>query len=132
MSFTQRLLAALEAGLWKVVKVIIGANREFPYHDFKTLDDGDEPVVYQVGKTQVDLQGDQKKFFVSKSTLIISDVTCTIRFNSTDNAPITIRPNIYYEFLSNISKVYVSAIGTGGYIDMAFEGVLPQETRDAE
>lgn len=132
MSFTQRLLSALECGLWKHIRAVIGANYSYPYHDFVSYDDGDEPILYQVGENNKNAQGDQAKLFVSKSTLIMSDVECTVRFNDTNNTPITIRANIPYEFLSNISSVYVSAIGTDGYIDLGFEGVLPQEARDAD
>lgn len=131
MSYIQRLISCLESGLHKVVKVILGANRSYPYHDFVSFDDGEEPAFYKVGKNNVDVQGDQSKFFVSKSTLILSDVECTIRLNSTENTPITIRANTYYEFLSNIRCVYVTAIGANGYIDFGFEGVEPQEVRSA-
>jgi len=110
----------------------VKANRDYPYHDFVTFDDGDEPIEYPVGKNNKDAFGDQKKLFVSKSTMVLSDVECIIRFNNTENTPITIRADTQYEFFSNISSVYVSAIGAQGHIDIGFEGVLPQETRDAE
>ena len=132
MSFTQKLISCLEAGLFQVVKMILGANRDYPFHDFVTFDDTDEPVLYQVGKNNRDATGDQKKLFVSKSTMVLSDVECTIRLNHTGNTPITIRANTQYEFMSNISAVYVTAIAANGYIDFGFEGVLPQETRVAE
>lgn len=117
---------------WTVIRAVILANRDYPYHDFITIEDGTEPTVYVVGTTQVNLGKEIKKRFISKSTMIFSDVACTIRFNHTENAPITIRANLAYEFLCNVTSVYVSAIGTGGYIDMGFEGVLSEETRKAE
>lgn len=112
--------------------MLIHTNRDFPYHDFITIDDTEEPKNYRVGTNNLNCIGDQSKLFVSKSTMVISDVECTIRFNHTDNTPITIRANTQYEFYSNITSVYVSAIATGGYIDLGFEGVLPHEARDAE
>lgn len=132
MSITQRVTKILEAGLFKYIRLIIGANRDYPYHDFVTFEDGEEPISYQVGKNNKDLDGDQKKLFVSKSTMILSDVECTIRLNHAGNTPITIRADTQYEFLSNISMVYVTVIATGGYIDLGFEGVLPEECRDAQ
>lgn len=132
MSFTQRLIKCLEAGLFQPIRVILGANKSYPYHDFVTFDDTDEPCSYRVGRNQLNLRGDQQKLFVSKETGVISDVECTIRFNDANNTPITIRANTPMVFESNISMVYVTAIGAGGYIDFHFEGVLPQETRDAQ
>lgn len=132
MSFTQRLINALETGLWKFVKVVLSANREYPFHDYESVGDGSEPVAYRVGQNQVDLHGDQTKHFVAKSTLVYSDVACTIRFNHTNNVAIAILANTWYEFKSNVTYVYVSAIGAQGTIYMYFEGVLPQEARDAE
>lgn len=132
MSWTQRIVGLLDAGVFQHIRAIIGANHDYPYHDFKTIEDGSEPLLYSVGKNNMNAKGTQSKLFVSKSTLILANAECTIRFNDTNNTPITIRPDVCYEFLSNIHMVYVSAIGDGGRIDMAFEGVLPQECRSAE
>lgn len=108
------------------------ANRDYPYHDYESIDDGSEPVAYQVGKNNRDAHGSQMKLFTSKSTLIFSDVACTIRLNSTENVTIAINANTWYEFLSDIYMVYVVTIGTGGTLQMYFEGVLPEETRTPE
>lgn len=122
----------INQNIWLPIKAIFAANRDYPYHDYKEIADTEEPQNYRVGTNQVNLHGDQTKYFVSKSTLIISDVECTIRFNHTGNVPITILADTCYEFKSNITSVYVSAIATDGTIYMYFEGVLPQEQRDAE
>lgn len=129
MSFTQ-LLEAMWHGMTKrFLGLFIGANRDYPYHDYKAYDDGDEPVFYQVGESNRDEHGDQFKLFVSKSTLIYSDVACTLRFNSANNVTQTIVANTWYTFESNIKAVYVVTIGTDGTLYMYFEGVLPEETR---
>lgn len=122
----------INQNIWLPIKAIFAANRDLPYHDYKAIADTEEPQYYRVGTNQVNLHGDQTKYFVSKSTLIISDVACTIRFNHTDNVAIAILADTCYEFKSNITSVYVSAIASGGTIYMYFEGVLPQEQRDAE
>lgn len=125
----EKILKKLNQGLWQAIKAVFTANRDYPYHDFETIEDGSEPVEYQVGKNNKNVQGTQAKLFVSKSTLVFSDVECTIHLNSPENTPITIRAQTFYTFFSNIRSVYVAAIATGGYIDLAFEGVLPEETR---
>lgn len=128
----KEILEKLNKNLWCIIKAVFTANRDYPYHDFITIDDGDEPKQYVVGTNNKDVQGDQKKLFISKSTMILSDVECTIRFNHTANTPITIRADTQYEFLSNIKMVYVTAIGAQGYLDLGFEGVLPDEARNPE
>lgn len=132
MSVFDYLVSLTKQGLLKFLGLIILSNRDYPYHDFKSYDDGDEPTSYRVGYNNVNAHGDQSKYFIAKSTMVLSDVVCTIRFNHSDNTPITIRANTQYEFFSNITRVFVDAIGTDGYLDLGFEGVLPNEGRDAE
>lgn len=132
MSLSNRIVSIINAGIIRFLNIVTLANRDYPYHDFVTYEDGEEPIAYRVGTNNQAVQGDQSKLFVSKSTMILSDVECTVRFNHTANTPITIRASVQYEFMSNIVMVYVSAIATGGYIDLGFEGVLPDESRDAE
>lgn len=127
-----KLIKKLGEDVWNIIKAVFTANRDFPYHDFTSIADGEEPKNYVVGTNNRNANGDQQKTFVSKSTLIISDVECTVRFNDTGNVAQTILADTCYEFKSNIKNVYVSAIATDGTIYMYFEGVLPQETRDAE
>lgn len=103
------------------------ANHDFPYHDHVVFEDTDEPTLYQVGQRNIDAHGSQRKHFVSKSTLIYSDVACTVRFNNANNVADTILPNVLFTFFCNISAVIVDAIGAGGTLYMYFDGVLPSD-----
>lgn len=132
MTLLNYVVTKLQSGFIEFINMVTLANRDYPYHDYESIEDGSEPVIYQVGKNNMLGNNDQHKFFISKSTLIYSDVACTIRFNNTENIAIAILANTWYEFMSNISSVYVSAIASGGTIYMYFEGVLPQETRNPE
>lgn len=111
---------------------VIHSGRDFPYHDYKKFEDGDEPDTYQVGEANLNADGDQRKLFVSKSTLIYSDVACTVKFNHADNVTIDILANTWYTFWSNIHRVIVLTIATGGTLYMYFEGVLPEDARRPE
>lgn len=108
------------------------ANRDYPYHDYHTVEDGIEPDMYNVGENNVTTDGSQKKRFISKSTLIFSDVACTIRFNHTENVTIAIMANVWFTFECDIHRVYTVTIGAGGDIHFWFEGVLPDEARTPE
>lgn len=119
-------------GLHKFIGLITLTNRDFPYHDFVSYDDGDEPVSYRVGHNNVQAHGDQSKYFVSKRTLVYSDATGYIRFNHSDNVQITIHGEHWYEFHNNVTRVFVDTIGAEASLDLIFEGVLPDEARDAE
>lgn len=119
-------------GTIEFINMLTLANRDYPYHDYHIVEDGSEPDFYQVGANNRLGNADQHKFFVSKSTLIYSDVACTVRFNNTENVAIAILANTWYTFYSNISSIYTSVIATGGTIYFWFEGVLPQETRNPE
>lgn len=131
MTVLDYLFSLTKQGLKKFMGLITLTNRDLPYHDFATYDDGEEPTTYRVGTNNRGAQGDQTKFFVSKSTMVLSDVACTIRFNHSANQLIQIRANTQYEFFSNIERVFIVTIGTDGYIDFGFEGVLSEECRDA-
>lgn len=108
------------------------SNRDYPYHDYESIDDTEEPVNYIVGTNNVTTDGDQKKRFISKSTLIYSDVACTVRFNHTENVTVAINAGIYFTFECDIRSVYVLTIAAGGTLQMWFEGVLPDEARSAQ
>lgn len=116
----------------KFVPQTINANRDYPYHDFKAFDDGDEPCNYDVGNSNMNRQGTQYKNFISKSTLIYSDAVCTIRFNSANNVLITIPADFPIEFYCNIRKVFVVSIGSEGTLYCWFDGTLPDEGRSAK
>lgn len=107
-------------------------NRDYPYHDFKKFEDGDEPDSYSVGESNMGLNGDQNKLFVSKSTLIHATQDCTIRFNNAENVAVDIVANNLFTFESNIHAVYILTIGTDGVLRMWFEGMLPEDARRPE
>lgn len=132
MSFLSYIVEKIKYGSIEFINMLTLANRDYPYHDFESIADTEEPVLYQVGKNNQLGNNDQRKLFVSKSTAIYSGVECTIRLNSPANVAITVLAGIPLNLESNIKAVYVSAIGAGGTLYMWFEGVLPQETRISE
>lgn len=105
---------------------------DYPYFDFHQFDDTEEPAIYWVGTDNKDRDGTQKKLFVSKSTLIYSDVACTIRFNGPNNVLTPIPANTWFTFVSDIYALVVVTIADGGYLLAYFEGVLPQDSRCPE
>lgn len=146
MSFIQRIIEALDARLWKFIRIVHSANHDYPYHDYVCIDNslGDDPISgsYAVGTNNVNAHGDQSKRFVSKRTNIWSDHDGDIvRFNDSRNVGIVLpfkATNIdadimiwEKEFHTNISVVHYT-VGDGNILCMYFEGVLPEEARDAE
>jgi len=92
-------------------------------------------TAYAVGTNNISDRGDQKKLFVSKSTLIFANKTWAIRFNNMNNVIIYLEPNVWYEFKSNIQQVFhepVMGVIADDYIRFYFEGVLPDEARRPE
>jgi hypothetical protein len=146
MSLTQRLEAWLNANVWRFFRAVFSANHDYPYHDFAVIDNsqGGDPVtaMYAVGTNNVNAHGDQSKRFVSKHANIwTNDPTTVVRFNDSRNVPIVL-PLIFgivepematyeKEFYTNIAAVYYT-VPAGKTLWMYFEGVLPEETRDAE
>lgn len=126
------LIDKLSGKVWSIIKAVFTSNRDYPYHDYTTIADGSEPAHYQVGTNNVDANGDINKRFVSKSTLLICDGACTVRLNSPDNTPMVLLADVAYTFKSNITHIYVTGIESQCTLYCYFEGVLPQETRDAE
>lgn len=110
----------------------IMANRDYPYHDYHAFSDTDEPTHYVVGTDNKLSSGDQNKNFVSKSTLLYSDVACTVQFNNAENVVIDIIADTWYEFKSNIHTLIVVTIATDGTLYAYFEGDFPQEARRPE
>lgn len=146
MSFMQRIIDKLDAELWHFVRVIHSANHDYPYHDFvKIVNESSQDALvgsYNVGQANLNKQGDQHKLFVSKITNIFAGSSgTTIKLNDSKNVAIDLpiiiaetatSPRVYgKEFHTNISVVYYS-ISPGDVLYMHFEGVLPQEARDAE
>jgi len=90
---------------------------------------------YVVGQNQLTGKGDQQKHFISKSTLIYSDVMCRVRFNSMNNIDVVILPDTWYEFKSNIHMVFFAPIDApdiGKNLHLYFEGVMVEEGRRPE
>jgi len=146
MSFVQRILEALDARLWKFIRIVHSANRDYPYHDYFFIENEtgeDLNGCYAVGSSNVDLHGDQSKRFVSKRALIWSDGPgTTITLNDSRNTPIMLKPDVYdgvaqnwmvcsLELHTNINTVFYH-LHSGQTLCMYFEGVLPEEARDAE
>lgn len=108
------------------------ANWDLPYHDYYHADENTTGLNYVVGTNNLGQGKDQKKIFVSKSTLIICTEDTTIHFNNSNNVAITILANILYTFVSNIYSISHTAISEGKDLYVYFEGVLPQDTGVAE
>ncbi len=103
------------------------SNWDFPYHDYYHADEQSSTTDYTVGENNRGQGKDQKKLFVSKSTLIICTEDTTIRFNNSNNVAMVILANIPYTFFSNVYSVYHAAINTGKDLYVYFEGVLPED-----
>jgi len=132
MTLAEYLLSKIKKGIISFVHLVSLANKDYPYFDYKTYADTEEPEMYNVGKDSITGESTQHKLFVSKSTLIIADVDCTIQFNNTNNVVVDIIADILFTFKHNIHAVNVLTIGAGGNIYMYFEGVLPNEARNPE
>lgn len=127
-------------------KRVTSTNHDYPFHDFVMIDATEEsnPIVfhYVVGQGNVAQQGDQHKYFVSKRLIIWTDRSgLTLRLNHANNVLIT-PPLVLIddaagesmwrlEFHTNINEVFVN-IDDGNTAYIYCEGVLPEETRDAE
>ena len=129
MSLGNFIRSKIEAGLKPYIPMVINANRDFPYHDYKKFEAGVEPAVYNVGEANREAHGDQTKLFVSQQTLIYSDGACTIRFNNAENVLIDILAAVTYMFESNIKSIHVISIAAEKTLYCYFEGVLPEEAR---
>jgi hypothetical protein len=132
MSLINNIIKKVEAGINTFVSVCINANRDLPFHDFcftGTTDSG----MYAVGSNNISGVGDQKKHFVSKSTLIFSSFNLGIKINSQNNIQMLIFANTYYEFKSNIHSIFWGGTGEQDtYIKIWFEGVMYNEARRPE
>ena len=107
-------------------------NRDMPCHDYHLVNAQSTDTCYIVGDNQVAAHGDQRKRFVSKSTLIFSTADCTVKFNNSNNVAVAILADTWYEFKSNIYQVYYSIPEGENFLKLYFEGCLPQESRSPE
>lgn len=135
-----------QKGGWLFQKRVTLTNHDYPYYDYyqyeNTEEEGSVDVHYVCGQENVNKDGDQHKYFVSKRMLIwCEDAGTVIRLNHNNNAAITLKYSIWLdtwdlmfyaiELHTNIADIYatVAALDT---IHIYCEGVLPEETRDAE
>lgn len=141
----KEIIEMLKDQVWRFFRAIISSNHDYPYHDYVFINNsqGESALKgsYQVGNSNVDAGGDQKKRFVSKRAVIwtFTDDT-TIRFNHSNNVeqvipfhqlePINEITVYRGEYHTNISEVFYT-VGANGGLYMYFEGVLPEEARDA-
>ena len=134
MSLLNKIATLLDSTIIQFVRVVTLANRDLPYHDYKHVDEESTDSKYTVGDNQIKGYGDQRKQFVSKSTLIYATEDITVHFNNTNNVPIDILADTWYEFKSNIYQVFWTYGGQAETWDIYFyfEGVLPQEQRSPE
>lgn len=145
MSLTQRIEVWLQSNLFKHLKLVTQTNRDYPYHDYHVFyqETGDAVwLQWNIGEDNLNAHGDQKKMFVSKRLILWSATALLFKLNSMNNVTITAKPIYYFdgseaanayeiEIHTNVSTVFVYAASEGEYFGYA-EGVLPQETRDAE
>lgn len=141
-----KILKILNENIWLPIKAIFASNRDFPYHDYIEIDNSQSEDElsgsYQIGTANVNLHGDQMKRFVAKRTLIYADyLGATVKFNNSNNVEIPLIETVIGvdgavyrykgEYHCNITTIYYT-IPDGTILQIYTEGVLPQETRDAE
>lgn len=129
MSMFNYMVEKLRNGVLTFINAIINANRDLPFHDYYHGDENSADLSYIVGDNSLGANGDQKKRFTSKSTLVMCTENTTIRFNSQNNVAITILADTYYEFKSNIYALYHAAITQGEDFYAWFEGTMTNEAR---
>lgn len=122
----------IEHGINQFIAICTNANRDLPFHDYKFVERTADTGMYVVGSDNINGLGDQKKVFVSKSSLFFSTADLVIHLNSHNNVAITILANTYYEFKSNIHSVFWDATQGAGIFKMWFEGVMYHEARRPE
>ena len=132
MSWLNEQMAKMKNGILRFVNATINANRDMPFHDYYHADETATKRVYLVGDNNINQDGDQRKRFVSKSTLIFCTEDTTIYLNSNNNILIVLLADTYYEFKSNIYAIHHAAITQGEDFYAWFEGTLPQEARSPE
>jgi hypothetical protein len=132
MSMLNYIITKLESGLITFINAVTLANRDYPYHDYHYINEECTDAKYSVGHNQVHGHGDQRKLFVSKSTLIYSTVDIVVYFNNKNNVAIDILASTWYEFKSNIYQVFWDIPQDEFELYLYFEGVLPSEQRGAE
>lgn len=132
MNSLNDLTKKIENGTNTFVAVCTNANRDLPFHDYDLADTTTQGM-YVVGDNNIDAQGDQKKHFVSKSTLLIPNSDLDIQLNSQKNVAITLLANVHYEFKSNIHSIFWAASAVQeSWLKIYCEGVMYHESRRPE
>lgn len=132
MRTIKEVLEKIEIGINQFLAVCINANRDLPFHD-KNIADTTVDGMYVVGENNMEGHGDQKKHFVSKSTLLFCTFPTAVHFNSKNNVFIPLFANTYYEFKSNIHSIFwVSTEEQESYLYIWVEGVMYNEARRPE
>jgi len=125
----------VKVGFWQFWRIVTDTNRDLPFNDYVDNALTALPFFYPVGDSQRMAHGDQKKYFVSKSTLIMATVNTHVTFNNTNNVEDFLLAGVWYEFKSNIFSVNVVDAAQPGEDDaiyMYFEGVMTDEARRPE
>ena len=107
-------------------------NHDFPFHDYYHANSQSTTTGYVVGTNNMGQGKDQKKRFVSKSTLIYCTEDTHVHFNNSSNVAVTILANMWYTFFSNIYSIEHAAITATKDLYVYFEGVLPEDCGVAE
>jgi hypothetical protein len=127
--------AKIKIGVWQFWRLVTNANRDLPFYDYTYYLIAGLPYFYPVGMNQIEAHGDQKKYFVSKSTLVYATVNTVVKFNSNLNVAVDILAGVWYEFKFNIYAVYVTDSDQAGEDDKIrfyFDGVMVDEARRPE
>lgn len=132
MSTLLDAISKVRVGIWQFVRLVLSANREYPYHDYHRATEQTVNPFYIVGSNQIDAHGAQHKLFVSKSTLVYSTADTHVHFNDSRNVAVGILALTWYEFKHNIAAVYFPIPDTDEELRLYFEGVLPEEARSPE
>ena len=132
MPTINEILKTVEKGVNQFIAVCTNANRDLPFHDYHLAESVLVSGMYVVGTDNINGTGDQKKRFVSKSTLFYATADVVIHLNSHNNVPITLLATTWYTFESNIHSVFWDAGQAAGYLKMYFEGVMYHEARRPE
>ena len=132
MSTLLEAISKVKVGVWQFIRLVLSANRDYPYHDYHYANSQTTNPFYIVGSNQIDAHGAQHKLFVSKSTLIFSTEATHVHFNDSRNVAVAILANTWYTFYSNIAAVYFPIPGADKALYLYFEGVLPEEARSPE
>jgi hypothetical protein len=125
-------ISKVRVGIWQFVRLVLSANRDYPYHDHHVASSQTTNPFYIVGSNQIDAHGAQHKLFVSKSTLVFSNVDTHVHFNDSRNVAVAILAATWYTFYSDIAAVYFPIPDEDEVLLLYFEGVLPEEARSPE